>query len=57
MEARNKEVENLRQRKQELEQYCIKMKEIEVEHDILQKRYLDLEKNINDTSKYKHLYE
>lgn len=44
MEARNKELEDLRKRNHELEQYCIKMKEVEVEYDILLNKYREIEK-------------
>ena len=35
MDSRNRELEDLRKRNHEMEQYCIKMKAVEVEYDIL----------------------
>lgn len=35
MDSRNRELDDLRRRNHEIEQYCVKMKEVEVDHDIL----------------------
>ncbi len=40
-----------------MENYCIKMKEVEVEHDILKNKYSELEKNFQETSKYRYQYD